>query len=365
MRSHIMRWGRRAGFTLIELLVVIAIIAILVALLLPAIQQAREAARRTQCKSNLRQLGLALHTYHDANKLFPPATTGAAPSGYGVWGPNNGAFVALLPFIDQLPRYNAWASSAVGFNGSTGGYWGTNPFAPNYAPFVASPGDSNYPPWRGTIGLLLCPSDSSGGSGGNNGIGGNTYRFSFGTLVQQNDSNQTNNRTTGLFAPSGLLYGIADVTDGTSNTIMMSEHLSGGGSALDVRVSVAWPGTNQGFTSTNAAGGVNTPGVCTALTTNGLQYNSGYTMFQTTGYQWPNNGPFYTGCTTVINPNGPSCTSNQWGGGWGYYTPSSRHNDTVQVVMADVSVRQVSNTVNNNTWQALGTRGSNDLVGDF
>ena len=107
--------GRKRGFTLIELLVVIAIIGILVSLLLPAVQQAREAARRTQCKNNLKQLGLALHNYHDVHNAFPagyyswPTTNGTAPAGMQLdpttWdaGPGWGWTFSLLPFLEQAP----------------------------------------------------------------------------------------------------------------------------------------------------------------------------------------------------------------------------------------------------------------------
>ena len=89
------------GFTLIELLVVIAIIAILIALLLPAVQQAREAARRTQCRNNLKQMGIALHNYHDNFNIFPPGGLQASTDGGGA------SFLAmLLPFMDQGPAYN-------------------------------------------------------------------------------------------------------------------------------------------------------------------------------------------------------------------------------------------------------------------
>src|SRR5262245_47588566 len=114
------------GFTLIELLVVIAIIAVLVALLLPAVQQAREAARRSQCKNNLKQIGLAMHNYHEMASSFPPETIWSFdPTGTGT-GPNKQPrnytwLVMLLPYLDQAPLYNAinfslpiWGQMAAG-----------------------------------------------------------------------------------------------------------------------------------------------------------------------------------------------------------------------------------------------------------
>ncbi len=127
---------RKRGFTLIELLVVIAIIAILIALLLPAVQQAREAARRTQCKNNMKQIGLALHNYHDTFLVFPPsvvfdaavagnpqptATEGGGntcfPGGYDNHGQHNGApwTVLILPYIEQANRFNQFDMSAPFF----------------------------------------------------------------------------------------------------------------------------------------------------------------------------------------------------------------------------------------------------------
>src|SRR5438270_6004969 len=96
---------RRRGFTLIELLVVIAIIAVLVALLLPAVQQAREAARRSQCKNNLKQIGLALHNYHDIFNLFPSAS-GGTDQGAKNNGDRLSGIVMLLPHLDQAPLWN-------------------------------------------------------------------------------------------------------------------------------------------------------------------------------------------------------------------------------------------------------------------
>src|ERR1700759_2816615 len=101
----------RRGFTLIELLVVIAIIAVLIALLLPAVQQAREAARRSQCKNNMKQLGLAVHNYHDTYNHLPmcyywgPAGL-PGPTGSPTQGPQSSWMIGILPFVDQAPLYS-------------------------------------------------------------------------------------------------------------------------------------------------------------------------------------------------------------------------------------------------------------------
>src|SRR5690606_3248126 len=108
---------RPHGFTLIELLVVIAIIAVLIALLLPAVQQAREAARRTQCKNNLKQIGLALHTYHDSHLVFPFATMNASSSWSTVFEAstdivlNHTGWVSLLPNVEQGPLFSQFNQS--------------------------------------------------------------------------------------------------------------------------------------------------------------------------------------------------------------------------------------------------------------
>jgi prepilin-type N-terminal cleavage/methylation domain-containing protein len=132
--------SRRKAFTLIELLVVIAIIAVLIALLLPAVQQAREAARRTQCKNNLKQLGLALHNYHDTSNAFPPGWIGISTGAYSGFGWNS----MLLPYIDQGPLYNNLSQGGIP-NMLTG-------LAANTTPTVKTT-DS-------VLGALRCPSDA-------------------------------------------------------------------------------------------------------------------------------------------------------------------------------------------------------------
>jgi prepilin-type N-terminal cleavage/methylation domain-containing protein len=147
---------KRRGFTLIELLVVIAIIAILIALLLPAVQQAREAARRTQCRNNLKQLGLALHNYHDNYQMFPPGNVSSSVGGWGAsW------YMRILPFVDQAPLYNR-----LTFSGAQHGWTGALPTS-TYGP----EGDANGAALNGiTLNFALCPSspmlalrDSGGG----------------------------------------------------------------------------------------------------------------------------------------------------------------------------------------------------------
>jgi len=218
---------RRRGFTLIELLVVIAIIAILVALLLPAVQQAREAARRSQCKNNLKQFGLALHNYHDTHNTFPPGAfsenrTTQPDSPHAPETGNGLSFhVMILPYIDQAPLYGR-----INVNG---GHWatGNNGAAPN-----------NY--HQSMISVFLCPSSAEFRNGNdiaahylgvagpcNNGSARAkpaplTGYYAWRSPVGQDGSNY------GGYAEEGILIRqfpkkMRDVGDGTSNTFLVGE----------------------------------------------------------------------------------------------------------------------------------------------
>ena len=213
---------QRSGFTLIELLVVIAIIAVLIALLLPAVQQAREAARRTQCKNNLKQLGLALHNFHDTYSRFPP---GCASDGvpFGTAQSNWGSSwkVYILPYIDQANVYSRWQ-----FHTSSG-YTNPNNMSttvplvhqlkiPSYRcpssslpEFYTAPANANailmYTSYTGTAGAYS--------------VGGATNKAPF---------NQAASTGYGFISGNGLLYSssqsnMRDCTDGTSNTFIVHE----------------------------------------------------------------------------------------------------------------------------------------------
>jgi len=199
-----LKHSSRRGFTLIELLVVIAIIAILIALLLPAVQQAREAARRTQCKNNLKQLGLALHNYHDTHNCFPPGQIRGARSGieYGN-GFSYGAL--LLPFMDQAPLYNQLNSSLTIGEGTNL----TLITGLAAIPGVLCPSDSERPKKRGANSQTASPATS--------------YFGSTGAFNSWSDS--TNPRLSGGFftIDPGPMSTIATFSDGTTNTIAIGE----------------------------------------------------------------------------------------------------------------------------------------------
>lgn len=199
---HISGRRPRPGFTLIELLVVIAIIAVLIALLLPAVQQAREAARRTQCMNNVKQIMLAFHNYHDNFNGFPnrASVTGTAlTSGHG-WG------LTLLPYLEQTALYNSW-----NFNKSF--------FDPENQPITMTP-----------VRSYLCP--TAPGSPRVMPVSLNTTQTSTGLAGDYVVFHQISTTGTGATctqcntaAPKtvGAITPIAAITDGTSNTIMMSE----------------------------------------------------------------------------------------------------------------------------------------------
>jgi prepilin-type N-terminal cleavage/methylation domain-containing protein/prepilin-type processing-associated H-X9-DG protein len=183
-----------AGFTLIELLVVIAIIAILIGLLLPAVQKVREAAARTQCSNNLKQIGLALHSYHDANKRLPPPRGNHVPT--PLFTEYRGWMCEILPHIEQGNLANAMYTNP----------WSTGFFA-NFGRPVQS---------------YLCPSDGRNLQVIQSGNGALTSYL--GVTGSDNDINlQFNGPTNGVFNISSMGIRLTDITDGTANTLMVGE----------------------------------------------------------------------------------------------------------------------------------------------
>ncbi len=224
------RTGKR-GFTLIELLVVIAIIAILIALLLPAVQQAREAARRTQCKNNLKQFGLALHNYHDTMNVFPPGyvlqdLSGTAPA-YNGTGSSWGWGVYLMPYIDQAPLYSQLNVGSVPLTQALA----SSPMLTlMQKPMAAFRCPSDTAPDLNTGHTLLMASGSATAATSNY-IGNNTsHKWHSGGRLQGYGVGEGGGWTgiTEASSPKGLFWRnsrvrIRDITDGTSNTIAVGE----------------------------------------------------------------------------------------------------------------------------------------------
>lgn len=217
----------RSGFTLIELLVVIAIIAILIALLLPAVQQAREAARRTQCKNNFKQIGLALHNYHDTHNVLPPAIIGSGRHSAEPVVLNTTGWVLLLPYMDQSPLYNQYNFSLPSSI--------SNPYTRPLAGGVTT-STANQPVYSQNVTIFLCPSDPAGGqevtSGANNPadfyernrVRRSNMLFATGDYTDYSASyaNYRGNTAIGMFGNNGSAR-LGDVKDGLSNTIAVGE----------------------------------------------------------------------------------------------------------------------------------------------
>jgi len=246
---------RRLGFTLIELLVVIAIIAVLVALLLPAVQQAREAARRSTCKNNLKQLGLALHNYHETANLFTASSyaLGMTVSGPATWTPSGGfsnlnGFVMLLPYLEQGNIYNQWnfnsaASWCYVYGGGPAGVLG-NPdnnatLARTKLPVFTCPSDNGLPafPAAGNTEYSIS-ANNPGGYRTNYDFSVSSQEYYY-TLYWVNNLGPTNRPMFGEASNTN----IRDVRDGTTNVVMLSEHTrecqSGYNSAWATRQHVA------------------------------------------------------------------------------------------------------------------------------
>ena len=355
-----MRFQRKKpeGFTLIELLVVIAIIAVLIALLLPAVQSAREAARRSQCVNNLKQIGLALHNYHSTHDSFPlgaslnPYNLGATTS-WNCWS----AQALMLGYMEQTAIYNA-----INFS-----------WAPEWNGTTAYP--INLTAYNTIINSYLCPSDSNAGKNGWT----NSYAASQGTTTigYPWDDNDYNNyhKSTGAFAYQRC-YGLSAFTDGSSNTIAFSETLTNdpnGGK----RRGRATGNTGSGGHLTNDTFSL-APLLADAISLVRQDWAICTTTFQTVGsgdgnaagLHWGNGAMGYSMFNTVVPPNGGGqivwgacrmgcCAQAQHAD---YVNATSNHPGGVNVLMADGSVKFVKDSVSIGTWWSLGTRANGEVI---
>lgn len=313
------RRKRLRGFTLVELLVVIAIIGILVALLLPAIQAAREAARRGQCGNNLKQFGIALQNYHDTFKYFPAMR----------WQPNSsdnvkGTAIGLLPYMEQQAMFEMIYSTSIGNNGTT---VYSMPGGPN-------PWDNNYMPWRTVIPAFQCPSDGIFTSAyAQSTIAPKNYVFCVGDTINDNAGNETR----GMFAWSRWRQ-MASLVDGTSVTAAVSETCIGLNGQFAANV-----GKIKGNVVATAS---TTPATCLAYANGDGTLNQASTNGDwQRGRRWGEGRPLYNSFTTCTAPNTPNCSNGNGDGNWGVYPPSSYHPGGVLVVMADASTRFITDSI--------------------
>jgi prepilin-type N-terminal cleavage/methylation domain-containing protein len=368
--------SRKCGFTLIELLVVIAIIAVLIALLLPAVQQAREAARRTQCKNNLKQLGLAVYNYHDTYNVFPFASMIAGAPG----GQRQSTFVAILPYIDQAPLYNlAQTGTAAAANNGTTVY-----FNNNWVPW-----DKNHVVPTTKIPAFLCPSDGDTNQSATppqKPLQGTNYGTCRGDTIWDYTPKWNGNNGRGLrgmfIGGQGVsgTHGARDVTDGLSNTIAMGEMIKAKPGATNIRNGAMSQAFSQGQLRV-------TPAICLTDLAANSPPGTIATPAVWRGLRWADGAVAYTGFTTIFGPNKISCPSNGGDDRDGIVEPSSLHTGGVQCLMGDGTVRFISDNINagNPTltnpaggssgapsgpsvygvWGSLGSINGSETVGDF
>ena len=368
--SHIFRLRRARGFTLIELLVVIAIISVLVSLLLPAVQQARESARRGQCKNNLKQLGLALANYESTFAVLPMVNAqNYIPNAQGF-----SAQARLLPYIEQTNLQNALDFTKPAFTGPF------NALVPN--PLFVNAFATQVP-------IFLCPSDPADPMNTETGTGytyaGINYMVSYGSGTGVNYDLRW--KTDGIIHENSRIR-MSDLTDGVSNTVAMSETLRsiGADMVLPAGTTPTWPyeytlngsaGMNsalqptQGLAPTggawsayaNAAGMLAHPDLSTVWPTMTGWRGAGSTALRGRGVSWAVAGA----CSTLTNgytpPNSriPDLVVHFTG----FFGPRSFHTGGANVLMADGSVHFLSNSIDTATHRALHSRNGGEVVGAY
>ena len=373
----------RAGFTLVELLVVIAIIGVMVGLLLPAVQAAREAARRMSCSNNFKQIGLGIHNYHAAYNALPRHGSGTfTPSGPATQPPGTNRhdlsmLVGLMPFIEQQAL---WEQISNPLDPD-----GTGPLLPfaamgpwpnrSLADHAAAP----YDPWMANIPTLRCPSDPGVGLPSHGRTNYAACLGDSGTLshvghVSDGGNLNLNGWVTiaittcrGVFFPRRTMN-FRDILDGTANTICMGEIPTDLGDndkrtrgATAARTGDMWQSPNmtgcQGPTFIDP----NRPQFWMATAPFAGETNVGE---QRRGSKWAMARPLYTGFLTILPPNGEACLNDNQEG-QGFPSAGSRHQGGAHVLMADGAVRFVTDSIEAGNIRSANVRGPNGVAGGY
>jgi len=356
-----MRRETHRGFTLIELLVVIAIIAVLIALLLPAVQSAREAARRSQCTNNLKQIGLGMHNYHSTHGTFPLGASKNFNDSYndlqawGTWSAN----ALLLGYMEGQPLYNS-----ANFN---------------WVCCWSSGWNINSTVTLAVLNVFICPSDGLSPVPTQNDIWTgetNNYYASVGT------STDWSSNSTGLFTEGGPCYGVQSITDGSSNTIAYGESLVGG----DLEGPVRWRTgpvlpTNSALCSTGWCGITDVSGRYNDVLKDIQACELGYKnqpkhwepgSVNQKGFRWVESGGGFTLFNTIVPPSSTqyqfawcavarsSPNSNASGGQ--YQNANSNHPGGANFLFGDGSVHFIKSSIGIQTYWALGTRGNGEVI---
>lgn len=332
-------WG--AGFTLIELLVVVSIIGLLAALLLPAVQGSREAARRSRCENNLKQIGLALHNYEASNGSFPlnwgkPRVNPVLGFPFHIGGRPYSALSRMLPYLDQQPLHASINFSVETYPTEDGGSF---PFPQNSTAFGTS------------LEIFLCPSDGARTPTTH----GNNYRGNYGIGPLFMTTHESPDSGVGFYGAAHGVLGSRSFPDGLSHTVAYGERIRGTGTG--------WPRS-----AARDFGEIQVTIYCvasdadTALECSRVASSREFPAYMMAGFTW-----FYGDfeCSAYCHaqePNGripDAITSQLW---CGVVTARSFHPGGVNSLMADGSVRFARESISRGVWRALSTRNGNELV---